>query len=93
MVWLNIIGLRVVQQSSDITKHYTSKEEGRLGFEEEKWHWTYLPLSSLYLDAYQKLVEPSNLDGFSGSQEADTLQVIPVYVMGIEQKLFEIKKP
>ena len=28
---------------------YTSKQNGRTGYNEEKWHWSYLPLSSIYL--------------------------------------------
>lgn len=32
-----------------------TKKEGRKGFKYEPWHYSYKPLSKLYLEAYQKL--------------------------------------
>lgn len=66
---------------------YTSKEDGRTGYNEEKWHWSYMPLSEKYLDAYLQLVVAGDIDGFSGHQVADTLRVIPHYVNGIDPGL------
>lgn len=63
---------------------YTSKEAGRTGYNEEKWHWSYLPLAEGYLKAYNELVLPKNINGFKGSTLADTLQIIPNYVNGIQ---------
>ncbi|MFT4778492.1 MAG: LAS superfamily LD-carboxypeptidase LdcB [Flavobacteriales bacterium] len=62
---------------------YTSKEAGRTGYNEEKWHWSYLPLAKGYLIAFNELVHPENINGFKGSTLVDTLQIIPNYVNGI----------
>lgn len=63
---------------------YTSKESGRTGYNEEKWHWSYLPLADGYLQAYNKLVRSENINGFKGSSLVDSLRVIPNYVNGIQ---------
>ena len=66
---------------------YTSKNAGRTGYEEEKWHWSYMPLSENYLESYIKLVTSRNIQGFSGQGVADSLKVIPHYVKGIDKTL------
>ena len=62
---------------------YTSKKGGRTGYEEEKWHWSYMPTSSVMLEKYNKLVSIQDLGGFNGSQVADSLQIIDNFVNGI----------
>ena len=62
---------------------YTSKKGGRTGYEEEKWHWSYMPTSSVMLEKYNKLVSIQDLVGFNGSQVADSLQIIDNFVNGI----------
>ena len=62
---------------------YTSKKDGRTGYEEEKWHWSYMPTSSVMLEKYNELVSTQDLRGFNGSQVADTLQIIDNFVNGI----------
>ena len=62
---------------------YTSKKDGRTGYEEEKWHWSYMPTSSVMLEKYNKLVSIQDLGGFNGSQVADSLQIIDNFVNGI----------
>jgi D-alanyl-D-alanine carboxypeptidase len=62
---------------------YTSKVNGRTGYEEEKWHWSYLPLSKIYLTDYQKLIQYNDIAGFEGSETAGQLQIISSYVSGI----------
>lgn len=64
---------------------YTSKKDGRTGYEEEKWHWSYMPTSSVMLEKYNKLVSIQDLGGFNGSQVADSLQIIDNFVNGIEK--------
>lgn len=66
---------------------YTSKEAGRTGYEEEKWHWSYLPLSKEYLEKYLKIMSSEDIEGFSGHGIADSLRVIPHYVNGIDSSL------
>ena len=63
---------------------YTSKEDGRTGYEEEKWHWSYFPLSEQFLEEYEKQVTYEDITGFSGSSYAEEVKAIEHYVMGIE---------
>lgn len=63
---------------------YTSKENGRRGYNEERWHWSYLPLASEYLRVFNETVTESDFSGFSGAQEAENLRIIQNYVNGIE---------
>lgn len=62
---------------------YTSKTNGRTGYEEEKWHWSYLPLSGELLKLYKTKIKYTDIKGFTGSEVAKSLQVITHYVAGI----------
>lgn len=65
---------------------YTSKTTGRTGYEEEKWHWSFLPLSGEFLEQYKKLVSYADIKGFKGSEVAQQMQVIKKYVEGVACK-------
>jgi D-alanyl-D-alanine carboxypeptidase len=65
---------------------YTSKVEGRTGYEEEKWHWSYLPLSAVFLDEYKRKVNYKDIKSFAGSEVAPSIDVIGNYVMGVACK-------
>ncbi len=65
---------------------YTSKINGRTGYEEEKWHWSYLPLSSRLLQEYKKQISYQDITGFKGSEVAIKLSVIEKYVDGVACK-------
>ena len=63
---------------------YTVKDTLRpVGYEEEKWHWSYLPLAKVYLKEYQKQIKNSDIKGFDGAEVASELEVIRTYVEGI----------
>jgi LAS superfamily LD-carboxypeptidase LdcB len=63
---------------------YSPKDNGRKGYEEEKWHWSYLPLSKLFLDEYKnKITSYSDIAGFEGSEQALLLNIITDYVDGV----------
>ena len=62
---------------------YTQKTNGRTGYEEEKWHWSYMPLSKDLLQEYKNQIHYEDINGFSGSETAQTLQVIENYVDGV----------
>ncbi|MGJ8745283.1 M15 family metallopeptidase [Polaribacter sp.] len=68
---------------------YTSKEQGRTGYNEEKWHWSYVPLSSLYLKFYNSKVNVENINGFEGFSYAEELHVIKEYVNGINPEILK----
>lgn len=65
---------------------YTSKDKGRTGYEEEKWHWSYTPLSVPLLEVYKKTVSLKDISGFKGSETAAQLDVITNYVDGVACK-------
>jgi D-alanyl-D-alanine carboxypeptidase len=56
---------------------------GRKGYEMEKWHWSYLPLSEKFLDYYNRLIHYTEISGFSGSNSAQKCNAIEEYVNGI----------
>jgi hypothetical protein len=62
---------------------YGPKTDGRTGYEEEKWHWSYFPISSHMLKAYNTNIHYADLTGFSGCECAEINQVIPQYVNGV----------
>lgn len=65
---------------------YTVKDSLRpFGYEEEKWHWTYFPISEILLKEYQSKIKYSDISGFKGSETALPLKVIENYVIGINQ--------
>jgi D-alanyl-D-alanine carboxypeptidase len=46
---------------------YTNKKDNnRDGFNEEKWHWSYFPLSNEYLKRYKTDINYSNFPKFLG---------------------------
>jgi zinc D-Ala-D-Ala carboxypeptidase len=62
------------------------------GYEEEKWHWSYLPIAATYLDAYQQLVRYSDLTGFDGCHTASEIDIINHYVLAIDQLCLDFKE-
>jgi LAS superfamily LD-carboxypeptidase LdcB len=62
---------------------YTSKESGRTGYEEEKWHWSFVPLSKSLLEEYKNQIRYTDITGFLGGETAASLQVIEKYVDGV----------
>jgi zinc D-Ala-D-Ala carboxypeptidase len=65
---------------------YTSKEGGRTGYEEERWHWSYTPLSNEFLKAYKQTIQLSDIQGFLGHDTAAKIRVIQYYVEGVSCK-------
>lgn len=65
---------------------YTPKDSTRpTGYEEEKWHWSYLPLARSFLEQYTQKVGYDDLKGFLGFQTARELRVIEDYVQSINK--------
>ncbi len=53
------------------------------GYNEEKWHWSYMPLASQFLDQYNEKISYENLGGFEGAAVAEDIEAIRKYVNGI----------
>ena len=63
---------------------------GRLhGYHEEKWHWSYTPLSKPFLAQYKTNVLDTDIQGFLGSNLAGEIGAIRHYVLGINQNCAE----
>jgi zinc D-Ala-D-Ala carboxypeptidase len=65
---------------------YTSKDAGRTGYEEEKWHWSYMPLAKGFLEEYIKQIQYADIKGFEGSEAAEPVKIIEDYVTGVACK-------
>lgn len=63
---------------------YTA-DPARTGYAEERWHWSYAPLSKPYLEAYRQKITAENITGFSGSYLVDSLGIIQSHVFGISE--------
>jgi len=53
------------------------------GYNEEKWHWSYLPLARIYMAEYKKLITNEDIKGFSGDEYLAGLDIINNYVLSI----------
>jgi LAS superfamily LD-carboxypeptidase LdcB len=53
------------------------------GYTEEKWHWSYMPISRELVEKYRKEIQDADIEGFLGSETAKDIQVVKVYVLGI----------
>src|SRR5699024_1377365 len=67
---------------------YTDKSAyGRTGYNEEKWHWSYLPLAKHFLVYYNKHITVADISGFKGSDLAPEIQMVKKYVNGVSTKI------
>jgi D-alanyl-D-alanine carboxypeptidase len=53
------------------------------GYQEEKWHWSYMPIASRFLKAFKAQVKYSDITGFKGAEVAEGLHIIDHFVGGI----------
>ena len=59
------------------------------GYHEEKWHWSYEPLSKPFLAQYKANVTDADIQGFLGSNLATEIGAVRYYVLGINQSCAE----
>ncbi len=63
---------------------YTAKDASRPeGYNEEKWHWSYMPLSSKLTEVAEQYLRDEMIRGFHGSSVASDIGVVRKYVLGI----------
>jgi zinc D-Ala-D-Ala carboxypeptidase len=53
------------------------------GYKEEKWHWTYMPLSKNFTAIAGKYLKNEMIQGFKGSQTAVKLDIVNNFILGI----------
>ncbi|MCB0648284.1 MAG: M15 family metallopeptidase [Saprospiraceae bacterium] len=69
---------------------YTSRDSGRKkGYEEEKWHYTYKPVSKDITKLADQMLTNQAITGFPGSEAATEINVKDNYVMGINPECYE----
>ncbi len=63
---------------------YSPKGKNRnSGYEEEKWHWSYLPTSKQFTHLYKTTFTNKTIGGFKGAEAAASINIIENYVLGI----------
>lgn len=53
------------------------------GYREEKWHWSYTPLSKTLLEQYKNNLSDADIKGFKGAETAAEIGIVKNYVLGI----------
>ena len=53
------------------------------GYFEEKWHWSYMPLSKALTNAAEAHLKNEMINGFDGSETAVEIDVVKHFVLGI----------
>ncbi len=65
---------------------YTAKGPSRPnGYNEEKWHWSYMPIAKLLTTHAKTDLEDRMIEGFKGAKTAVEIGVIEKYVLGINE--------
>lgn len=65
---------------------YTEKGEDRpFGYEEERWHWSYVPLARQLTELAKLELADEAISGFLGAETATQIGVVQKYVLGINK--------
>ena len=68
---------------------YTAKGADRPhGYNEEKWHWSYLPIAQQLTALAQQQMQDSLIQGFKGAKTAAAINVVQKYILGINKECF-----
>ena len=64
---------------------YTPKGAGGrpTGYEEEKWHWSYMPIARELTNYAATQMRNTDIRGFDGAEAAEEINVLGEYVLGI----------
>ena len=68
---------------------YTAKVDGRTGYEEECWHWSYMPISKPLTEYSRAYLKNEMIKGFLGSEAALEVDMVNNYVLGINSNCFK----
>ncbi len=70
---------------------YTPKGDGGRphGYNEEKWHWSYQPISKILTQQAKTKLKDSDIGGFQGAETAVSIGVVEKYVLGINPECLE----
>jgi zinc D-Ala-D-Ala carboxypeptidase len=56
------------------------------GYQEERWHWTYMPVSIRLTELAKHILKDEMISGFLGSETAIEIEVVEKYILGISPK-------
>lgn len=63
---------------------YSPKGDNRFtGYEEEKWHWSYVPIARRLTNLYKEKIKDEDISGFEGANTAVMIGMVDNYVLGI----------
>ncbi len=63
---------------------YSPKDEKRPnGYNEEKWHWSYLPIAQKLTEQAELRLKDTMIEGFKGAETAKTIGVVDKFILGI----------
>jgi D-alanyl-D-alanine carboxypeptidase len=72
---------------------YSEKGKYRpFGHNEEKWHWSYIPLSSSLTKLADEIMQDEDITGFMGSEYAGSIGVVEKYILGLNSNCFKYWK-
>jgi len=65
---------------------YTAiNDERPKGYFEEKWHWSYMPISKQLTDTAEAKLRNELINGFDGSETAVEIDVVKHFVLGVNR--------
>lgn len=65
---------------------YTAKGKDRsTGYNEEKWHWSYIPVAQQLTDLAAQRLTDDMITGFKGAETAVEIGIVEKYVLGINK--------
>lgn len=56
------------------------------GYNEEKWHWSYQPISLQLTNLAKRQMKNELINGFEGSETASKIDVVTKYILGINDE-------
>jgi len=72
---------------------YTPKGDARPnGYEEERWHWSYLPIATQLTDYATTALEDGDISGFEGAEAAVGIGILENYVLGVNTACLKAKE-
>ena len=58
------------------------------GYNEEKWHWSYSPLSKVFTQEYKNLITKEDISSFDGDEYGEKIDLINDYVLSVNKDCF-----
>lgn len=68
---------------------YSPKDKQRPhGYNEEKWHWSYLPIAKKLTQQAELRLKDDMIQGFNGAETAVNIGVVDKFILGINEACF-----